>query len=212
MEWFAMYGLPVYFVILAASSFGVPMPVKLLMLVVGASVQQGDMEFWQALTIGSLGAIAGDQAGYFLGRYGGRAGIEKITDRFGGAATVAKAESFSDKWGVLAVFFSRWLVTPLGPWINLLSGATNYSWFRFTAAGALGETLWIFLYVLLGMYFSDRVLEIAQLLTDLSWVIFGLVVAGILGWKIWQFFNSENSPDAMAADSFPRSQIPAKKP
>ena len=190
LEWFAAYGLPVYFVILVLSSFGIPMPVKLLMLVVGATVQQGEMTFVEALAIGSLGAIAGDQAGYLLGKTGGRTVIENVTARFDGAEMLAKAERFSDRWGLLAIFFSRWLVTPLGPWLNLISGSTGYSWVWFTTVGAIGEILWILIYVLLGLYFSDRVQDTADLLVSVSWLIFGIFVLSVAGWKLRQFLQN----------------------
>lgn len=190
LEWFAAYGLPVYFVILGLSSFGIPMPVKLLMLVVGATVHQGEMTFVEALAIGSLGAIAGDQAGYLLGKTGGRTVIENVTARFDGAEMLAKAERFSDRWGLLAIFFSRWLVTPLGPWLNLISGSTGYPWVWFTIVGAVGEVLWILIYVLLGLYFSDRVQDTADLLVSVSWLIFGIFVLSVAGWKLRQFLQN----------------------
>lgn len=191
LEWFSIYGLPVYFFILSASSLGIPMPVKLTMLVIGSFVEQEEIEFWQALLVGSAGAVTGDQIGYFLGRFGGRNLIERMTDRFGGAEKIKRAEDFSIRWGGTGVFFSRWLVTPLGPWINLTSGVTFYPWSRFTILGILGESLWVFLYITLGMFFSDRVQSTADFLTNLTWVFVGLVIAAILGWKL--FHNNRNT-------------------
>ncbi|MDM7923527.1 MAG: DedA family protein [Pyrinomonadaceae bacterium] len=191
LEWFAAYGSPIYLLILGLSSFGIPMPVKLLMLVVGATVQQGEMSFAEALAIGSLGATIGDQAGYFVGRSGGRAVVERVTAKVNGAEMLAKAERFSDRWGLLAIFFSRWLITPVGPWLNLISGSTRFSWLWFTIVGTLGETLWVLLYVLIGIYFADSIQATADFLTSLSWALFGIFIAAILGWKIFQFFSHD---------------------
>jgi len=199
LAWFVLYGLPVCVFILGASSFGIPMPVKLLMLLVGALVQQGEMEFWHALLAGTSGAILGDQIGYFVGHFGGRTIIEKITFRFGGEKLLAKAERFQDRWGISAIFFSRWLITPIGPWLNLISGSTRYSWVWFTIVGAVGETLWVSIYVLLGVYFADRIQATADFLTSLGWMIFGLFAASILGWKVFQFFRNEKGQPANAA-------------
>ena len=197
LEWFALYGLPVYFAMLAASAFGIPMPVKILMLVAGAFVQHGEVAFEMALAVGSLGAITGDQLGYLLGRKGGRPAIERMTGRFGGREMLKRAEAFSDKWGLAAIFFSRWLVTPVGPWLNLLSGSTKFPWLWFTLVGAVGEVLWILIYLLLGIYFSDRVEATADLLVNISWAIVGLAAAIFLGWKIRQFLQN-NTPDSAA--------------
>ena len=189
LEWFALYGLPVLFVTLAVSAFGVPMPVKLLMLVTGAVVGIGEIELWQVLAAGSLGATAGDQLGYFLGRQGGRPLVERITGRYGGRTVLEQAERSLNRWGVMALFFSRWLVTPIGPWLNLICGSVRYSWVLFTVVGVLGETLWVLIYVLLGIYFSDRVQDTADLLISLTWAIFGLAVASYLGWRLFEYLT-----------------------
>lgn len=189
LEWFALYGLPVLFVTLAVSAFGVPMPVKLLMLVAGAVVGIGEIEFWQALAVGSLGATAGDQIGYFLGRNGGRPLVERITGRYGGRRVLEQAERSLNRWGAIALFFSRWLVTPIGPWLNLICGSVRYSWVLFTVVGVLGETLWVLIYVMLGMYFSDRVQDTADLLISLTWAIFGLAAASYLGWRLFEYLS-----------------------
>ena len=194
LEWLSIYGLPVYFFILAASSFGIPMPVKLMMLVVGSFVQQGEIDFWQALVIGSLGAITGDQIGYFLGRLGGKNLINRFTVRFGGAENFKRAEGFSRRWGAAGIFFSRWLVTPLGPWINLTSGVTGYPWRRFSFFGVLGETLWVLIYVMVGIFFSDRVQDAANFLVSLTWVFVGITIAAVLGWIL--FHDHRNSKKA----------------
>ena len=196
LEWFSIYGLPVYFLILGASSLGIPMPVKITMLVIGSFVEQGEMVFWQALLAGSAGAVLGDQIGYALGRFGGRGLIERITNRFGGAGNIKRAEEFAARWGAVGIFFTRWLVTPLGPWLNLTSGIASYSWMRFTVLSVLGETLWVFLYILLGMFFSDRVQSTADFLTNLSWVLVGLVITAALGWKLFQYFRNDHKKPA----------------
>ncbi len=41
------------------------------------------------------------------------------------------------------------------------------------------------IYVSLGRAFSDQVQTIASLLGNLTWVIVGLLVAGLLGWKLF---------------------------
>ena len=190
LEWFAVYGLPVLFFVLGASSFGIPIPATLPMLVVGSVVGIGEIEFWQAMAVGSLGAIAGDQLGYYLGRHGARPVVGKFTERFGGIKLLEKAEWSLRRWGMFAIFFSRWLITPIGPWLNLICGSTRYSWVSFTLVGIAGEVLWVLIYILLGMYFSDRLQDTADLLINLTWAIFGLAAASYLGTKLYQYLSN----------------------
>ena len=72
----------------------------------------------------------------------------------------------------------------MGPWLNLTSGMTGYSWSRFFLWDALGETLWVLLYVLLGKFFSGRVQALLDILGNLSWVVVGLIIALILAWQL----------------------------
>ena len=197
LAWVSLYGVPALFVILLVTCLGVPFPGTLMLLAVGSFVAQGEMKLWQVLVVGSAGAIGGDQIGYWLGRWGGRRLVHRITDKVGGADMIKRAEAFAQHWGGAGIFFSRWLVGPLGPWINLSSGITEYPWPRFTLWDVLGEMLWVVLYVILGKTFSDRVQGLAELLGNLTWVIVGVIAAIILGWKLFQYFRD---PDVAESD------------
>ena len=93
------------------------------------------------------------------------------------------------KWGGAGVFFSRWLVGPLGPWVNISAGVTEYPWRHFIIWDVLGEVLWVSLYVTLGMIFSDRVERLSELIGNITWVILGSLIAVFLGWKIVGYFR-----------------------
>ena len=189
LEWFTVYGLPLYFGILIISSAGVPFPVTLMLIVAGSFVEQGEMEFWQTITFGVAGAVIGDNAGYLIGRFGGSVALDKITDKFGGKEKVEKAKEFSNRWGGPGIFFSRWLITPLGPWINLTSGVAKISWLKFAIWDLLGETVWVLVYVILGRMFSDRVQLISDLAGNISWAVIGFIATFILGWKLLKTFK-----------------------
>lgn len=192
LEWLSVYGLPAYFGILFISSAGIPFPITLMLVVIGSFVEQGEMELWQVLLLGSAAAVLGDQVGYLVGRFGGRSLVDGITNRVGGAESIRRAEEFTNRWGGVGIFFSRWLVTPLGPWLNLTSGVANYPWGRFIFWDILGESLWVIIYVMLGRMFSDRVQDIADLMGNLTWVFVGLTAAVILGWKLFRYLNNPN--------------------
>ena len=103
----------------------------------------------------------------------------------GSAERLRKLDAKAKSWGGAGVFFSRWLVTPVGPWINLASGAADYSWLRFTLWDFLGESFGAALFIWLGLVFSDRVQQIGAIFGDLTWAILGLLAAGFLGWKLF---------------------------
>jgi len=184
----ALYGPPVLFIVLMIGCAGIPLPSSLLLVAAGSFVQQGEMNLWQVITLASAGSVLGDQIGYGLGRWGGRA-AERFSRRLDGEEKLKSAEVFAKRWGGTGIFFSRWLVTPLGPWLNLTSGMAAYSWPRFLLWDVLGEVLWVVLYVILGELFSNRVQALVEILGSLAWVIVGLVVTAILGWQLARHFR-----------------------
>ena len=178
------YGLPVLFAVVAISAVGVPFPVTLMLVAAGSFVQLGQMNFWEVITVASSAAVLGDQIGYSIGRKGGRRLAARIERRKDGRAIIAGAAAFTKDWGGAAIFFSRWLVTPLGPWLNLTSGIAGYPWTKFLCWDVVGEILWVVLYVMIGKVLSDRVQALVEILGNLAWVIIGLIVTILLGWQL----------------------------
>jgi membrane-associated protein len=181
----ALYGAPALFAIVAIAAVGVPLPVTLILIVTGSLAAQGAMNVWLAIAIAAVGSVAGDQVGYAIGRWGGKRLVTRISRLIGSAERIAEMDAKAKKWGGAGVFFSRWLVAPLGPWINLASGAAKYSWFRFTLWDFLGESFGAGLYIWLGLVFNDRVQEVGAILGDLTWAIVGVLTAAFIGWKLF---------------------------
>jgi membrane-associated protein len=175
--------------ILAISCLGVPIPASLLMLASGSLVAEGDMDLWPVLGFGIIGAVVGDQGGYLIGRIGGSVLVHRLADGVGAAAALQKAEGFADRWGAPGVFLTRWLLSPLGPYVNLVGGMVGMSWLKFTAWGVAGEIVWVTKYVLIGMTFSQSIQAIADVLGDLTWFLVGALITGWLGWMLVKTFR-----------------------
>jgi len=187
-------GYPVLFGATAISAIGVPLPITFVLVGAGSLIAQGEMNLWCVLVLMSGGAILGDQIGYGLSRWGGR----RLVRRLGrmskaGETCFKKAEAISCKWGGAGVFFSRWLVTPLAPWLNVTSGMSRYPWRRFLLWSGVGEILWVIIYVLLGKFFNDRVQVLSETLGNLTWVILGLFVSCALGRALWNRLRATDS-------------------
>jgi membrane-associated protein len=180
----SQYGSPALFAVVTIAAVGVPLPITLLLIVTGSLISQGVMNFWLAIGLAGAGSVIGDQIGYGIGRWGGNELVHRFTRLLGGPERLEKAQSTARRWGGPGIFFSRWLVTPLGPWVNLASGLAGYPWMRFLVWDALGEFLGTLIYVGLGKVFSDRVLALDAMLSDLTWAIVALLAAVLLGWKL----------------------------
>src|SRR6266566_6328746 len=180
----SQYGSPALFGVVTIAAIGVPLPITLLLIVTGSLASQGVMSFWWAVALATAGSVLGDQAGYAIGRWGGSELVDRFSRMLGGRERLQKTQAQARAWGGPGIFFSRWLVTPLGPWVNLASGLAGYPWMRFFVWDALGEFLGTLIYVGLGKAFSDRVLALDAMLSDLTWAIVTLLAVVLLGWKV----------------------------
>lgn len=172
--------------LLALSTFlsclALPIPASLLMLVAGGFVAAGDLTLAASAGAALAGAVAGDQAGYAAGRLGGTAFIARLGSR---AAPVAKATDLLARRGGVAVFLSRWLVSALGPYVNLAAGASGQSWARFTAWGVAGEAVWVTLYVGAGYAVPGNLAAASDMAFDLlAALAAGAVALGALIWLV----------------------------
>jgi len=183
------YGALALFVILAINCLGVPFPTSLIMLAAGSLVEQGEMALFAVIAGSIAGAVAGDQLGYFIGRLGGDRAARPLAVRLKAGAAIARAEAFMQKWGGIGVFLTRWLLSPLGPYVNLVAGMTRYSWPSFSFWGLLGESLWVVGYVMLGVTFSRSVQNLASLLGSFTWFLVFAAATLLLGWKVIGFLR-----------------------
>ena len=181
----ARYGSPALFAIVAVAAVGIPLPVTLLLIVTGSLAAQGAMNVWLSIALAAVGSVAGDQIGFAVGRWGGKALVARLSRMIGSAERIRELDARAKSWGGPGVFFSRWLVTPSGPWINLASGAADYSWLRFTLWDFLGESFGAALYICLGLVFNDRVQALGAILGDLTWAILGILAAALIGWNLF---------------------------
>lgn len=180
------YGAGLLFSATLLSCLALPVPASLVMLVGGGFVASGDMALSTAVLSAWVGAVIGDQLGYGIGRIGGdhlRKWLKKSQAR---TKIMGKAEGFMHQWGGMGVYLSRWLFSPLGPYVNFAAGLTSMRWLRFTLWDALGEASWVGIYVGLGFVFADHISMVADIAGNLS----GLLAAGglstTLGFWLWK--------------------------
>ncbi len=175
------YGVALMFIATFLSCLALPVPSSLIMLTGGAFAAGGDMSLLSVSLGAWFGALIGDQTGFAIGRWGKHyidAFVTKYPKR---AMLIDKARAFIDKWGGAGVYFSRWLVSPLGPYVNFLAGSARMNWAKFTAWDALGEATWVTLYVGLGYTFAGEIEAVADISGNLSGALAAGLVTLILG-------------------------------
>ncbi|MFN3717475.1 MAG: DedA family protein [Rhizobium rhizophilum] len=186
------YGLPLLGIVVCVSCLGAPLPASIVMMLMGALAAAGDFTLWIVMAVALVSAVVGDQLGYVLGWTAGRRLVPIVARNPARRKAIERAQHEMDERGNVAVFLTRWLLSPLGPYLNLMAGASGFSWMRFTLAGILGEMVWVGLYTGLGATFSESVTEIAEISGSISGFLATGAVAAILGFKLLQALRSKD--------------------
>ncbi len=177
------YGVMIVFAVTFLSCLAIPIPSSLVMLTAGGFAAAGDLVLAAVAGAAYVGAVIGDNTGYLIARLAGDRLSGWLNAKPKRAALRKRAETYMAKWGGSSVFFSCWLVAPLGPTVNYISGLSRMTWLRFALWGALGEIVWVSLYVGLGYSFADNISALSDLLGNIS----GFLTAALLtiGLGIW---------------------------
>jgi membrane protein DedA with SNARE-associated domain len=177
------------------SCLALPIPSSVVMLAAGGFVGSGDLALWQVVAAALVGAVSGDQIGYFAARKG-EGLIGWLARRPAQAELIGKAQAYARDRGLVAVFFSRWLVSPLGPWVNIAAGVASMSWIAFTTAGVLGEAVWVGLYVGMGQAFGGSIEAASEAIGSLLGMIGAGAAAIAFGWWLLRAARRQTSGPA----------------
>ena len=174
------YGAIVVFASAYLSCLAIPIPTSFMMLAAGAFVAAGDLIFWQVYSAAFFGAVAGDQTGFHLGRWGGSPVVERLSRRPSRRKLVDRAQLTINQHGGIGVFFSTWLFAPLGPWVNFIAGAAKLHWGRFTLWDILGEAIWVSVYIGLGYAFAANISTVAEIAGNVVGILAALALAAAM--------------------------------
>jgi len=139
---FARYGYAVVFLGVFLENAGAPVPGETMLLAGAALSRSGSLDLGWVIAAAIVGATLGDNLGFFIGRRGGRALVERYGALLGMTGPrLADFDRFFDRHGAKTVFFARF-VTGLRVVGALLAGASRLSWSRFLVFNALGAVVW----------------------------------------------------------------------
>ena len=155
------YGYLVVFFGVMLESSGVPLPGETILIASGVLVEQGYLDLDNVIVFGILGAVIGDQLGYWVGRKGGR----PFVVRWGRYALItpkrlSRAEWFFKRHGGKAVFLARF-VAGLRVFGALVAGISSMHWRTFLFYNTLGGACWATTAVLAG-YFLGGSLDLLE--------------------------------------------------
>src|SRR5215204_4690994 len=125
------YGYLVVFFGVMLESTGVPLPGETILLASGFLAQQRHLAVGAAIVVGILGAVVGDQIGYWTGRKGGRPFVLRWGRYvFISPERLERAEAFFARHGGKAVFMARFF-SGLRVFGALVAGMSRMRWGTF---------------------------------------------------------------------------------
>jgi membrane protein DedA with SNARE-associated domain len=134
-----------------------------------------------------VAAVVGDNIGYAIGRFGGRA----LVIRYGRYVLLTeqrlnRAEKFFDRHGPAIVTVARF-IDGLRQLNGLLAGITGMPWRRFLMFNALGAGLWVGVWVIVGYAAGSHISVIYATISRyelLLLVALGVLVAALIVWHL----------------------------
>lgn len=177
------YGLWLILGVVTMACLGIPLPSSMIVMTAGGFAASDDLVLWQVFAITLIGFIIGDQLAFLLARSKGEAVLNFCRKRASSAKIVDKAENSFNKYGSIAIFLSRTILSPLGPYIAYISGAAKFSWVRFTVIAVIGAACWAAAYSYMGYLFASKLTQMSGILTNV--LGFALAVALLFGLGYW---------------------------
>jgi membrane-associated protein len=155
----------VVFAVAAADALVPVVPSESSLILAGVlSADARGLDLGWVVVAAAVGAFAGDNAAYALGRYGCGWFVRWLSRRKRGRALLAGARTQLDRRGAVVIVVGRFI--PGGRTaVTLTAGMTAYSYRRFASFTALAASLWAINGAVLG-HFGGRVFH------DHAWLAF----------------------------------------
>jgi membrane protein DedA with SNARE-associated domain len=203
------YGYWAVLLFVMIEDFGVPVPGETILIAASVYAGAGRLNVVAVGLIGFAAAVIGDNIGFAIGHYGGRAVVlrwgryVRLTEQ-----RLARAEDFFRRHGGWIIVFARFIEV-LRQANGIVAGTSGLRWRRFLAFNALGAALWVGTWVSLGYLAGSHIGAIYHDVTRYSaYLLIALAVAlaGYVGWHVLR-----RRRRARAAASKPATDQPQRR-
>ena len=194
------WGYLAVFLFVAVESTGIPFPGETMLITAAAYAGAGHLQIPFVIGAAAIGAIMGDNAGYLIGRTGGR----EIVLRYGKVfrldeAKLGVAERFFDRHGDKTVFLGRF-VAILRAWAAFLAGVNRMPWRKFFVFNAAGGITWSVLYGVLAFELGKNLPLLDKIVKTVGYVgLGGAVIAAVVLFVLYR--RRKGRPGSKAADN-----------
>ena len=162
------YGYWAVGLLVAVEDFGIPVPGETILIAAALYAGAGRLNIVLVGVIGFLAAIAGDNIGFAIGHFGGRALALRLGKYvFLTRERLDKAQTFFERHGGKIIVIARF-VEGLRQANGIVAGIAGMPWRRFFAFNALGAALWVGVWVTAGYLAGSHITTIYHQVTRYS--------------------------------------------
>ena len=172
------YGYWAILLLVMVEDFGVPVPGETILIAAAIFAGAGRLNVVLVGLVGFVAAIIGDNIGFAIGHFGGRA----LALRWGRYVflteeRLTKAEYFFDHNGARIIVVARF-IEGLRQANGIIAGISGMHWRRFLVFNALGAALWVGTWVSLGYLAGNHISTIYHYITQYS--LYALIALAVL--------------------------------
>ncbi len=180
------YGVWAIGLLIMLEDFGIPVPGETILIAGAVYAGAGRLNVLAVGVVGFIAAIIGDNIGFAIGHFGGRA----LALRWGKYVFLTeerlnKAEGFFDRRGAIVITFARF-VEGLRQANGIIAGITGMHWLRFLIFNAIGAALWVGTWVSLGYLAGNHIGTIYHYITLYSYYALIALAVLIVGYIVWR--------------------------
>ncbi len=182
------YGYWAIALALLLENAGLPIPGETILLLASfTAFSERRLHLPIIVIVGTTAATLGDNLGFAIGHYGGRALLARYVKRFRvSVATVHRSELLFQRYGAATVFFARF-VAGLRIIAGPLAGVLRMPWKRFVVFNFLGATVWVTVISAIGYLFGSHLDTLIRLVKRLDLLL--AVGAAIIAVCLWRRFT-----------------------
>lgn len=163
----------------ASIMLGFLIPGETAILLGGVLAQQGRVALWTVILVACLGAVIGDQIGYFIGRRYGEQFLNKVPDRILDDKKIKASQVYVRRLGSKAIILGRWTAA-LRALVPGIAGMSHMPYRQFLAANVFGGCGWAVAVAFAGYAAGGSYKKAEKYFSSGGLVLLGIAVLGIV--------------------------------
>jgi membrane protein DedA with SNARE-associated domain len=197
------YGYWAILLLVMVEDFGIPVPGETILIAGAIYAGTGRLNVVTVGVIGFAAAVVGDNIGFIIGHFGGRA----LVLRWGRyvfltGERLAKAERFFERRGGVVITIARF-IEGLRQANGIIAGISGMHWLRFLAFNALGAALWVGTWVSAGYFAGNHITTIYDYITRYSYYALIVLAVLLVVWVAWRIRQRRRGHRAKAEEGVP---------